>query len=279
MAAFPDAYQLLTPDEQARLSAVFADLRTRAEFSRFCSNADLEHFLSAPVFADVLRRIAVVDPAEVHPINFLNVLGNQLQGGNVRCRKPDLVGRAAFRSDFVVWLRGHDEVDRIYKTDAALNRALDEAILRGNNKLINPLFRQAGTVKMTPRTAWVTWSVTPDEPDPFWWRVTDHKEEVCSHLALPERARSESLLLLVYSLPADVELMRPTICDASVLYGFEPPPADFEDHGLSRPPAESEWHPALRLLSSEHQPKRQPEGLHVPIPLVNLKLDRIRSLR
>lgn len=240
---------------------------------QFVRNLELEHFLDEGVLTELVDRIEQHRARGGSLGEFEVVYGkfvppHRLAGGDVHSgSRPRIVGRIVEQRKFAAWLLGHPRMKGVYYEVEELVQDLRKAFQSDGRERTR--FREtvgdAPDPPMSEFNAWVTWENTDSTHEPVDLGLS--KEEICAMLALDDRVLTKDLFLLVYELPPVVELFRPTICDTFMNWGFEPPPPEFTDHGLTKPRENGRIRPerAAEVL------QRRPEAIHRPMSLVHLR--------
>jgi hypothetical protein len=118
-------------------------------------------------------------------------------------------------------------------------------------------------LKMSPYAAWVTWDFdSSGYEDPFAFSAPLCADEIRANLGLSMESFGQRIILLVYSSADAPSIVRPTCADAGLFLRFEPPPADFDLHGLTKPWEEM---PFKKKRSNPPDFRPRPEALHGPI--------------
>jgi hypothetical protein len=251
MSSYAHAYSSLAPLQQQSVEKCLERWRREMlpQAQRIIINLkDLEHFLPPENMSLIL--LALIDLTEP-TISLSDVYRsicreNVCKGDSLRCESPLSVCRAVEEEVFTLWL--FEKYRSIFQIENNA-RAFLRQTLAGT-----PLSATEGSFRMSEYIAWATWTPKGSSEAPL--EIAGSALYIRSALGLdPEqRFSKEPLLLLTYMPPSD--LFRPTVADAELGYQFEPPPLDFESHGLTRP-------------LSDTLPRR-PEAIHHPVEFSTL---------
>lgn len=264
-SSYARALRTLKPKERRAVDARLLAWAQANDIGRVVSQnvSSLERFLRSPNMVRLLRRLVA---APLTPIPELEreyqfeCWANKGRGGRAKPGSLDIVfGRAISKDSFKSHLwRNHS---RYFRLQRNCDRFVDDLVSG------TPLTRAQKGLLMSAYPAWATFDRTKSG-EPFKFIAHGLADEVRACLGLNPLDRGRVLLLMVYDVPHGLKVLRPTVADAGLFPFFQPPPPGFDAHGLTRP-----W-PTHFLPSalSSWTPQPQPEVVHEPLPLAQLRL-------
>ena len=264
-SSYHQAIAGLSATEKAQIAATLSRWEAEAGHGRMIvPNIYAERFLHRDRMIKILTRLHSASPFGFSVSALEREYRDEchchsLQGGPVRCQPlPLLFGRAVERKVFERYLRGQKYCVTMREAKDFVQRRLDG----------HPPSAFESKHMMSPFGAWVTWSqASPDKPFDFVYHGLPNQLRACQvRAALGLEDDTGELLLLVYKLPPETALCRPTIADAALSYYFQPPAAT-NAHGVTRP-----WSNLRGIMAiSTYTPNPRPEGVHCPVRMDNLE--------
>ena len=246
--------------------------------TRIKINLELEHFLPPAsleqIFEVILEDVQALPTEDVTSFenNYQETCKNYLLQGGEITRKPKMVGTAINKPIFKGFLKKQAQERNIILDEQEAENFI-KALLKTDDESLKRFLTEDKLELLVKRyNIWVTWDTNSDNP--FSFRKTKSPNEVRLCLALGNsrgtRFAEEDLLLLVYN--SKLKVFRPTIADAQIGGYFQPPPKDFEEHGLTYPCDQDLQKSLIPYLRKHHifSCERRPEGLHKSITVAEV---------